>query len=319
METETLGNLKLLHNNGFTWIDISQPVHDDMIELGSRFHFHELNLDDCLSKIQISKIDRYQDHLFIILHFPTMAGETSIPRSSQLAVFMGSGYLVTVHQGDLKPLVDVFQRCAQSDGARQHLMGRSSGYLFHSIIDALVDDLIRTIRRVIGNIDEVEDEVFNEKVSVAKEISHLRRQITSLRRMTVQLKRTVMEVSIRDIRRFSEEDLTLYFDDVTDHIDKAIETLEESKEVIEIYKDTDFMHGVEKSNKILAVLTIIFTLSIPATLIGTFYGMNVNIPGGTGTGAWNSFGDFTTFMLAISAAAAGSLAMTWYFHRLGWI
>jgi magnesium transporter len=319
MESESLGGLKLLRNNGFTWIDISKPVHDDMRDLGSRFPFHELNLDDCLSKIQIPKIDRYQDHLFIILHFPTVDGKTSTPRSSQLAVFMGSGYLVTVHQGDLKPLVDMFQQCAQSDSTRQELMGRSSGYLFHSIIDGLVDDLIRTIRSVIGNIDEVEDEVFNEKISVAKEISSLRRQITSLRRMAFTLRRTVVELSTRDIRRFSEEDLTPYFDDVTDHIDKAIETLEESKEVIEIYKDTDFMHGVEKSNKILAVLTIIFTLSIPAALIGAFYGMNVNLPGGTGTGAWTFAGEFTTFALAIAASAAGALGMTWYFRRLGWI
>ena len=45
---------------------------------------------------------------------------------------------------------------------------------------------------------------------------------------------------------------------------------------MEIYKDTDFMLSSEKSNKILAVLTIIFTLAIPATVIGTFYGMNIN-------------------------------------------
>jgi magnesium transporter len=318
MEGERAGNLKFLHNNGFTWIDVSKPASADMRELGSRFSFHELNLEDSLSKLQIPKIDRYESHLFIILHFPTLENKTSI-KSSQLAVFMGNGYLVTVHQGDMKPLVSMFEQCAQSDSARQDLMGRSSGYLFHSIIDALVDDLIVTIRKVIGNIDDIEDDVFDEKISIAKEVSHIRRQITSLRRITVPLKRTVLEFSTRDMQRFSEEDLTPYFDDVRDHIDKALETLEESKEVIEIYKDTDFMHGVEKSNKILAVLTIIFTLSIPATLVGTFYGMNVNLPGGIETGASTFLGEYTTFALAIAASAAGAIGMTWYFRRLGWI
>jgi len=319
MASETLGNLKFLRNNGFAWIDVSRPAHGDMRELGDRFSFHELNLEDCLSKIQIPKIDRYKDHLFIILHFPTIAKETSIPRSSQLCVFIGKGYLVTVHQGDLKPLIDMFELCARSDAERQDLMGRSSGYLFHSIVDALVDNMIVTIRKVIGDFDDIEDEVFNEKISVAKEISHLRRQITSLRRMAIPLKRTVLELSTKDLRRFSEEDLTLYYDDVRDHIDKAIEELEESKEVIEIYKDTDFMHGVDKSNKILAVLTIIFTLSIPATLIGSFYGMNVSLPGGVETGVWTFLGEFTTFVMMLAAAAAGALGMTLYFRRLGWI
>ncbi|HUG96313.1 MAG TPA: magnesium transporter CorA family protein [Nitrososphaera sp.] len=319
MASEALGNLKFLRNNGFTWIDVSRPAHGDMRELGNRFSFHELNLDDCLSKVQIPKIDRYEDHLFIILHFPTIAKETSIPRSSQLCVFIGKGYLVTVHQGDLSPLVDMFELCAKSNAERQDLMGRSSGYLFHSIVDALVDNLIVTIRKVIGNFDDIEDEVFNEKISVAKEISHLRRQITSLRRMAIPLKRTVLELSTRDMQRFSEEDLTLYFDDVRDHIDKAIEELEESKEVIEIYKDTDFMHGVDKSNKILAVLTIIFTLSIPATLIGSFYGMNVSLPGGVETGLWTFLGEFTTFIMMLAAAAGGAIGMTLYFRRLGWV
>jgi magnesium transporter len=38
--------------------------------LGKQYPFHELNLDDCLSKIHIPKIDKYKDHLFIILNFP---------------------------------------------------------------------------------------------------------------------------------------------------------------------------------------------------------------------------------------------------------
>ena len=60
-----------------------------------------------------------------------------------------------------------------------------------------------------------------------------------------------------------------------------IEVLEESKETIEIFKDTDFMLSTEKSNKILAVLTILFTLSIPVTVVAAIYGMNVNLPGGS--------------------------------------
>jgi magnesium transporter len=50
--------------------------------------------------------------------------------------------------------------------------------------------------------------------------------------------------------------------------------------MIEIYKDTDFMLGTEKTNKKLAVLTIIFTLSIPVALVGAFYGMKITLPGG---------------------------------------
>ena len=45
-------------------------------------------------------------------------------------------------------------------------------------------------------------------------------------------------------------------------MDKAFEILEESKETIEIFKDTDNMLRTEKTNRILYVLSILFTLSI---------------------------------------------------------
>ena len=288
-----------------------------MKKISERFPFHELNLEDCLSKIQIPKIDRYEDYAFVILNFPTLEKER-IPRSRQLAAFIGSGYLVTVHEEELRPISEIFQQCAQSDKARQELMGRSAGYLFHSIIDVLTDDLLNLVRKIVGNIEDIEDVVFDEHANAASEISYIRRQITVLRRIAIPLKRTVNEIASKDIRRFSEEDLTLYFDDVNDHIDKVIDTLEESKETIEIYKDTDYLHGTDRSNKILAILTIIFTLSMPVTIMSSLYGMNVDIP--TIEDASLKFlGRYTTFIMIVLASSFIAVAMALYFHKIKWI
>ncbi len=306
-----------IKNNGFIWIEIDKPTRDQMKKLAERFPFHELNLEDCLSKIQIPKIDRYEDHVFVILNFPSLEKER-IPRSSQLAVFIGSGYLVTIHHGELKPISEIFQQCAQSDKARQELMGRSAGYLFHSIIDALTDDLLNLVRKIVGNIEDIEDVVFDEQANAAGEISYIRRQIAVLRRIAIPLRRTLNEISAKDISRFSEEDLTLYFDDVNDHIDKVIDTLEESKETIEIYKDTDYLHGTDRSNKILAILTIVFTLSLPITIMSSLYGMNVDVPA-IEDESLKFLGRYTTFILIVIGSSAGAVAMALYFHKIKWI
>jgi magnesium transporter len=79
------------------------------------------------------------------------------------------------------------------------------------------------------------------------------------------------------------------------------------------------MLSTEKSNKILAVLTIIFTLSIPATIVGSFYGMNVKLPGGIETGDWFAMGPYTTLIVLIIVSIVPALAMIWYFRRLNWI
>ena len=39
------------------------------------------------------------------------------------------------------------------------------------------------------------------------------------------------------------------------------------------------MLSAERTNRILAILTIWFTLSIPPMVMATFYGMNIHLPG----------------------------------------
>jgi magnesium transporter len=309
--------LETISSNGVLWTNIQKPTYSDMTVLGQKYPFHRLNLEDCLSKIQIPKIDRYQDHTFVILHFPTPDKEKGF-LFSQLAIFIGTDYLVTIHHGDLKPLEELFAMCKIDERQRQVIMGKSAGYLLYKIIDTLVDDLLHILMKVVGNIDDIEDSVFDERISIPRQISLLRREITTLRRIVIPLRRTVVDLS-KDVQRFSREDLAVYFKDVQDHIEKVYEALEEAKETVEIYKDTDFMLSNEKTNKILAVLTIVFTLSIPATVIGTFYGMNINLPGGTEIGPWDQLGRYTTLIFVLAASSVSALFMVLYFRRLGWL
>ena len=303
-------------NKNLIWIDIQKPTRKKLKLLEGKYPFHELNIEDSLSKKQIPKIDKYQDHIFVILHFPTVDEDKSI-RSTQLAIFAGPKYLITIQQGELKPLIERFNVCKDSEKEKEIFMGSSSGYLLHSIIDLMVDDLLHVLMKLEGNLDDIEDLVFDEKVAIARDISLLRREITTLRRVVVPLSRIILELS-KEMQRFSEEDLTDYYDDVRDHTDKVLEVLEESKETIEIFKDTDFMLSTEKSNKILSLLTILFTLSIPATVIGTYYGMNINLPGGIITGSPDFLGPYTSFIILLTIAIVPSLVMVWYFKKLGW-
>ena len=306
----------------FIWLDLQNPDRGYMEQLAKDYNLNGLNLEDCLTKFELPKLDSYDDHFFVILHFPPLSQKVGISKNSQLSIFVGKDFLITVHQGDLKPLVELVELCSSnSDQERKNrLLEKSPGYLLHEIIDLLVDDLLHTSRKIIANLDEMEDRVFDERKSVARSISLLRREINRLRRIANPLKKFVLEIA-KNVERNSDrdlKDLTLYFDDVIDHIDKVIETLEESRETMEIYKDTDFVLSTEKTNKVLGALTIIFTLAIPATVIGTFYGMNVTIPGGLEE-KWMFLGSYTTFIVIILASAIPAILMFVYFRKLGWI
>jgi magnesium transporter len=322
VESSVESKIDTIQGEKFVWINLQNPDRSDVEKLSEKYHFNALNIEDCMTKFELPKLDSYDDHFFVILHFPPLAQKIGISKNSQLSIFLGKDFLVTVHQGDLKPLVELIEICkiGLDQQRKNRLLGKSSGVLLHEIIDVLVDDLLHTSRKIIANLDEMEDRVFDEKKPVARSIALLRREINRLRRIVNPLKKFVLEIA-KNIKRFSErgdEELTLFFDDIIDHIDKVIETLEESRETMEIYKDTDFVLSNEKTNKVLAVLTIIFTLAIPSTVIGTFYGMNVNLPGGIGDSTM-IFGPFTSFIIIILASAIPAILMFAYFKKLGWI
>jgi magnesium transporter len=316
-----LRKIETIQGKNFSWIDMQNPDRTDVEELAKKYNFNSLNIEDCMTKSELPKLDSYDDHFFVILQFPPISPKVGMAKNSQLSIFFGKDFLVTVHQGDLKPLIDLVGLCVTgSDNQRkERLLGKSSGLLLHEITDMLVDDLLHTSRRIIANLDDLEEGVFDQTKSVARSIALLRREINQLRRIANPLKRWVLEIA-KNVKRFSDEgeDLILFFDDVIDHIDKVIETLEESRETMEIYKDTDFVLSTEKTNKVLAVLTIIFTLAIPATVIGTFYGMNINLPGGDDEG-WMILGPYTSFILIIIASSVPVVLMFTYFKKLGWI
>jgi len=322
IEIPVESKIETIQGRKFVWIDLQNPDRNDVEKLAEKYNFNTLNIEDCMTKFELQKLDSYDDHFFVILHFPPLSQKMGITKNSQLSVFIGKDFLVTIHQGDLKPLVELAELCkTDSDKQRKdRLLEKSPGFLLHEIIDVLVDDLLHTSRKIIANLDEIEDRVFDETKPVARSIALLRREINRLRRIVNPLKKFVLEIA-KNIKRFSEredEELTLFFDDIIDHIDKVIETLEESRETMEIYKDTDFVLSNEKTNKVLAVLTIIFTLAIPSTVIGTFYGMNVNLPGGIGDNSM-FLGPFTAFIIIIIASAIPAIMMFTYFKKLGWI
>jgi len=322
LEVPVERKIETIQGNEFTWIDLQNTDRGVVEKLAQKYNFNELNIEDCMTKFELPKLDSYDDHFFVILQFPPLAQKIGISKNSQLSIFIGKDFLVTVHQGDLKPLVELVNTCKSDSDQKikNKLLGESSGDLLHEIIDALVDDLLHTSRKIIANLDEMEDNVFDESKPVARSIALLRREINRLRRISVPLKRFVLEIA-KNVKRFSDDsddELSLYFDDVIDHIDKVIETLEESRETMEIYKDTDFVLSNEKTNKVLAVLTMIFTLAIPSTVIGTFYGMNVSLPGGIENNSM-ALGPFTTFIVVILASAIPAIIMFMYFKKLGWI
>ena len=185
IESPIESKIDIIQGEKFVWVDLQNPDRTDVEKLAEKYNFNSLNIEDCVTKFELPKLDSYDDHFFVILHFPPLSQKIGISKNSQLSIFVGKDFLVTVHQGDLKPLVELAEICKTNSDQqkKEKLLGKSPGFLLHEIIDVLVDDLLHTSRKIIANLDEIEDRVFDETKPVARSIALLRREINRLRRI----------------------------------------------------------------------------------------------------------------------------------------
>ncbi len=309
--------LKSIKGKKFVWINIDTPTPALLNSLLSLYPFHHLDVEDCISKTQLPKIDEYRDYLFIILHSPRYLKEKKFSIPSQVGIFLGRDFLVTVHSGELKPINGIFQKCREDEDALEEYMGGSPTFLLYGIIRDLIENIMLMLRRVISEIEGIEDKVFDEKVDAVREVTELRHNIANMRRVVFSLKSVIHDLEKR-IQKFSDDDMGIYFGDLADYIDRAWVLLDECKETIEIYKDTDFIISSDRTNKILALLTIMFTFSIPVTIVGTFFSMNINMPG-TINNPWTFWGPYTTLIIVLIASIVPVFLMYIVFKRLRWL
>jgi magnesium transporter len=287
-----------------TWFYIEKPTSQEVAFLAERFHFHPLDLDDVLSRIQRPKIDVYKDYLFIVLHFPVFDEENRITRPSETDIFIGENYVVTVDcSGDLKPLARFFQECETDKKSRERYLGRSSGFLLYHILDRLVGACFPILDKVTRNIDHIEDIILTRPVpETVREISLIRRDLISFRRV-VHPQVAVFETLERGEYPFLKEEEEIYFGDIADHIRKIWGGLEDGKEVIDGLADTSNWLTSHRIQEIMRLLTIIMGLLAPPTLIASIYGMNIPLPGGVNSGSLLALG----ILLALMAIIAGGI------------
>jgi magnesium transporter len=269
-------NLTSLTCGKLTWTYIEKPTIAGVKYLGQHFPFHPLNLDDILSRVQRPKIDEYEDYLFIVLHFPVFNKKSRITAPSEVDIFIGENYLITVHCGaDLKPLAKFFNECQLDERICQSYLSRSSGYLLYHILDRLVSYCFPILNKVTDNIEKVEDLIFARPVpETVREISLMRRDLISFRRV-IHPQIAVVEALEHEEYSFLKEEQEVYFGDIADHIRKIWDSLEDSKEAADGLVDTSNWLTSHNIQEVMRVLTIFMAVVMPVEVIASIEGSNL--------------------------------------------
>jgi magnesium transporter len=268
--------IKSINWQKLTWLDIEQPTRDEIEYLKQNYHFHDLELDDCLRRVHRPTIDEHETYLFMMFHFPVFHKRTRVILPSQLSVFLGRDYLITLHEGNLESLVEMFKNCELNQDARIELMARSSAHLLYHILDHLVDYCFTILNGMGDTIEKVQEQVFRREIreTVPRDTSALRRDTITFHRI-IKSQTEVFELLEQSNWPMLKEEPEVHFGDLVGHSRKIRDELDDYKEVIEGLSAASNTLTSFRTNQVIRALTIISTIMLPLTLVASIFGMHL--------------------------------------------
>jgi magnesium transporter len=287
----------------WVWVDVTGPDKDTLNGLCTHFGLHELAIEDSAHQQHRAKLDVYRSGLFMVWLTPEHTRGDGVT-ATELDVFIGKNYLITLHSGANKAVEAV----AHDPGSA---MAEGPAWVLHKIIDLLVDSTLPLVDRIGEQLSSIEDQMLdNPRQDDLRALHRVRRQLVRLHRI-LGPERDLLRGLARE-SDLIDEDAYRYFQDVGDHLSRALDSVETYQDVGASVMDVFLSAQNNRMNEIMKQLTVVATIFMPLTLISGIYGMNVLL------GMWPPVNQVWSFWAVIGLMLAIAGAMSLYFRKKNW-
>ncbi|MFJ8580006.1 magnesium/cobalt transporter CorA [Micromonospora sp. NPDC093277] len=271
-------------DEAMAWIGLYRANADQIASLADEFKLHHLAVEDAITAHQRPKLERYGDTLFVVLRAARYDDEREEVEFSELHLFIGPGFVITVRHGEAPDLAAVRRRME----AEPEMLARGPEAVLYAILDQVVDGYAPVVSGLENDIDEIETEVFGGDPKVSRRIYELSREVIEFQRAARPLLGVLNALSIGFAKYGTEEELQRYLRDVADHLTQVVERVDGFRHLLQNIltvnatlvnqQQNEEMRSLtaasyeqnEEIKKISSWAAILFA----PTLIGTVYGMN---------------------------------------------
>lgn len=256
------------------WIDAVDIDNDKKLEIVKPYNFHELDVEAILEENQFPRVNRWDDYIFVIMHFPKYIKNTQNYVINEFNIFVGKDFIITFRDWKSSHIDKIFQAYANREIKEDEKV--NPGYILYEIIQVMLEKMFKVIHNLTKDLRELEKEIFETpSADQAKTILIKKRNIVLLKNI-FQPQVVLLRQLEHEMNEFFKWEYELYFEDLEDKIDFIINQLLILNERIETIEDA-FKNIIDlRLNKLMAILTIFSAFMLPLTLITSFYGMNLH-------------------------------------------
>lgn len=291
---------------GGFWLDIENPEEADYDLLQAAFAFHPLTIEDVRHQNQRPKFEEFGGYEFMVLFSSDWQGDHLSVREHHL--YLANDFLVTVHQEPEPGFADVRKRL--QEGAGPDAGGLD--LVTYLVLSALVDQVFDVLGQIDDTADAVQDRALTRPTSdTLARITSLRHDVAVLRRQ-LGAERDMFQRLLTHALQQHNQDTTLYFRDVYDHVVRQYEQADAIRDLLSGAMDIYLSTVSNRLNETMRALTAIASLFLPLSFLTGFFGMNFGFLVG-------HIGPPLAFAGGLGLMAASIAIQLALFRRRGWI
>jgi len=114
-----VSSIKTDDTSGYEWVDIENPNNENLFDTAKKYKLHDVHVQQAQTKGQISQLVIEKEYLFLILHFPHIVPNEQRIASSQVTIFLGKKFLVTIHDDKTPTIRECFYNHAKDHQTEQ--------------------------------------------------------------------------------------------------------------------------------------------------------------------------------------------------------
>lgn len=290
------------------WIDVEQAEPDEIDRLAGIFGLDRRAVDLATRASRQAMVRFFPDHFAVTVVAADVheAGERPRLTTSELDIFVGKNYLITVHARPLPFARELEERTA----ANPRLGHFDASYLLYVVLDTLVGHYARELDEIEDAIERLEQSLVRSPGQEAlSRLLVMSRHIQQVRRI-IGPHREALGALVGADSPIDEQHIEDYFRDMLSRLAAVTERLNGLRDAVAGAYSLYMSTVGHQTNHQLRVLTYLSAVLLPISAIAGLFGTNFKLA---------AYDGWEPFYWMLGGMTVISIGMLLFFRRRGWL
>ena len=292
------------------WVDAEKPTDaENKMLLEGVFNFHPLAIEDCIAVSERPKVDDYENYIFMVIHGVDYRHDSHEFKTTELNMFIGKNFLVTVHNDPMKSVSTTIERVIKN----APLIARAPDRLTYNLLDALLENYQPALEDLAMEIADLEGKVMSDpSAEILNSVLKLKAEVQRLRQIVAPQREVIARLAHGEFK-IVRTHLLPYYRDLLDHLSRISDAADNYRDslmnILQVHLNLQQM----QVNRVIKILTVLATLSMPLLVVTSWYGMNVQHMPNTAWPNWE-----ISYAWILGGTAVWTALLYLYLKKKGW-